>query len=288
MKYFHQKINYMSTECSLKMGRSNPGTGSYETHWHNSIEMIYGFENEYSVTAGQKKFHLCKRDILFIPCRVLHSFHMENQTSRLYFLQFKLSPVYFGGDIDRTKKQKDTFNPIMEQVTIINHEDNPELHPCLVQTVEELIHTMERCQNGYRYHAISKLYEILALLTQFPAASSYYSDHMNTDELETLTKTLAFIEDNFNKHITIDDAAKQCGFNTKYFGRIFNKITGSYFNDFLNDFRIKKATELLQQNPVSVSDVAYSCGFTSIPTFYRYFNKTYNCSPKEFISKYRI
>ncbi len=287
MNFFHQKINYMTTECSLKMGRSNPGTGGYYAHWHNSIEMIYGFENEYCVTAGQKELNIGSNDIVFIPSRIIHSFNMENQPSRLYFLQFKALPLYMGGDIDRNNLTVDTINPIMNNVVIINRQKHPELHPLMVRVVEDIIDIMVQCMDGYRYRAVGRLYEILALLVQFHITAPEYSDDINANELEICMQAMNFIESNFNEQITVEDVANHCGFNSKYFGRLFNKLTGSYFNDFINNFRLKKVTDLLLQEDMSVSSAAYSCGFANLATFYRCFNKTYNCTPKQYMSKYR-
>lgn len=287
MNYFHEKINYMSTECSIKMGRSNPGTGGFRSHWHNSIEMIYGFKDEYDITAGKKDFHITSRDIVFIPSRTIHSFKMKDQPSRLYFLQFKATPLYVGGDIDRYKTTEDIFNPMMKDVVVINQSRDPELHPLMVDIVEDLISIMVHCRDGYRYKAISRVYEILSLLVQFHITTAEYSDEISENELDSCIQAMNFIENNYSEQITVDDAANYCGFNSKYFGRLFYRMTGKYFKDYVNDYRIKKVTELLLQNDMSVSDAAYSCGFLNIATFYRYFNKIYNCSPKQFISKYK-
>ena len=278
----------MSTECSLKMGRSNPGTGGYAQHWHNSVEMIYGYSNEYTVTAGRQTLRLSDNDIIFIPPRILHSFEMKDQPSRLYFLQFKVLPMRIGGDIDRNKKDIDTYDPMTDRIILINRSKDPKLHPLMVKNAEDLIDIMINCRTAYRYMAVSKLYGMLSLLAEFPTAAFNSEEKLSDDEVEIFTKTLNFIEKNYSDHITVDDAAKYCGFNKKYFGRIFNKITDSYFNDFLNDYRIKKAAELLGNKRGPISDIAYSCGFTSIPTFYRCFSKTYGCSPKQFISKYKV
>ena len=287
MNNLHEKLNYMTTECSLKMGRSNPGTGGYHSHWHDSIELIYGFENEYSITAGPKNVMLHSNDIVFIPSRILHSFYMENQPSRLYFLQFKVLPMYVGGDIDRQKKSDDLLSPIVKNLTIISKSQHPELHGAMVKVVEEIISVMEQCKTGYRYIAVSKLYNILGLLAEhYVTTPSFYED-ITAIDLDILMQAIDYIEKKFSEHVTIDDVANHIGFNPKYFGRLFYKVTGSYFNDYVNDFRVKKVADMLLKQYMSVSTAAYSCGFTNLATFYRCFNKCYNCSPRQYISKYK-
>ena len=99
MNYFHQNVNYMSTSCSLKMGRCHLPTANYNMHWHTGIEIIYGGKSNYTVTAGNTVYNMSDGDIIFIPSRILHSFSMVNQPDPLLFIIFKSEPMFKGGDI---------------------------------------------------------------------------------------------------------------------------------------------------------------------------------------------
>lgn len=89
MNYFHQNVEYMSTSCSLKLGRCHLPTSYYEMHWHNGIEIVYGCNSRYTVTAGNTEYEMADGDILFVPSRMLHSF-VKKQPARsavLYNIQ---------------------------------------------------------------------------------------------------------------------------------------------------------------------------------------------------------
>ena len=64
MNYFHQNVEYMSTSCSLKLGRCHLPTSYYEMHWHNGIEIVYGCNSRYTVTAGNTKYEMADGEFL--------------------------------------------------------------------------------------------------------------------------------------------------------------------------------------------------------------------------------
>lgn len=286
MKYFHQKHVYMSTSCSLKIGKSHQPTSHFDMHWHNSIEIIYGYNSEYTVNVGTAEYKMSDGDILFIPSRSLHSFVKINQIDPLYFIIFKAEPIYSGGDIYRGRYDTETFNPLIKTTVKINKA--MDCYNDFKNTIEQLINIMDIQPEGFRYRGVSKLYEIIAFLYKYKISRNALDEAVSEDQMDNIIKSFIFIEEHFNEDISISDVAAHCGFNTKYFGRLFHKVTGSYFKDFLNDFRINQSTKLLNSNDSSITKIAYNCGFSCTATFYRAFSKKYGCSPKQFMEKYSI
>lgn len=287
MNYFHQNVEYMSTSCSLKLGRCHLPTSYYDMHWHNGIEMIYGCSSRYTVTAGSTVYNMSDGDILFVPSRMLHSFVKNNQPDPLYFIIFKVDPMFTGGDVYRGKYDTQDFNPIIRSTVKISSSDHPELYPQLKHETERLIEIMLGYSEGFRYRSVSCLYEIIALLYQYKISGVTADESVTGEQMASVSKSFEFLEKHYGDEITISDAAECCGFNTKYFGRLFFRITGSYFNDFLTDFRINKASEMLRSGDMHIADIAYECGFSGSSTFYRAFRKKYGCSPKQFAYKYK-
>lgn len=287
MKYYHQHNDYMSTNCSLKIGICPFPTSEFAMHWHNGVEMIYGYGSEYNVTVGTKTYHISDGDIMFVPSRSIHSFTKKDQPDPLYFILFKAEPIYSGGELFRNIDNIDLFNPIIKNTVIINKKTHSDLHHHLKNTVEQLIILMTEQPSGFRYGSVSKLYEIIELLYKFKIADNSFDDSLTEHQINSIAKAFEYIEDNYRNDIHITDVAEHCGFDNKYFGRLFFKTTGSYFKDFLNDFRIIKATEIMISNEMSVSHIAFECGFSSVSTFYRAFIKKHGCTPTQFIDMHK-
>jgi YesN/AraC family two-component response regulator len=59
-------------------------------------------------------------------------------------------------------------------------------------------------------------------------------------------------------------------------------ITGMPANDFVKSLRLKKATQLLQENSHTVYEVAYMVGYENSKYFSREFKKRFGKTPSEY------
>ncbi|MDY3846236.1 MAG: helix-turn-helix domain-containing protein [Eubacteriales bacterium] len=83
-------------------------------------------------------------------------------------------------------------------------------------------------------------------------------------------EVLKYIEETFKTDITLKALSKKFGYVPNYFSELFNKFTGMHLREYLNRRRISEACSIKKQNPcLSLSKIAYECGFSSENTFYR-------------------
>lgn len=72
------------------------------------------------------------------------------------------------------------------------------------------------------------------------------------------------------------------GTNRTYLSRFFNEENGQTFYDFVNNYRVEHATQLLRTSSYTVLEVAEKSGFNSVSTFRRAFVAAHKCSPNEY------
>lgn len=85
--------------------------------------------------------------------------------------------------------------------------------------------------------------------------------------------------DDFN--LTVESLAKALHLSHSQFGRKLNALTGYSPNRFIRAIRFKKAKELLQDETLSIANIAYSCGFNDPDYFSRAFKKELGKTPVE-------
>lgn len=99
-------------------------------------------------------------------------------------------------------------------------------------------------------------------------------------------KAFEYLNQNFNKSITLAEVSKLAGMTEVSFSRFFKNRSGKTFIDSLNDIRLGHASRMLIDTTHSISEIAYNCGFNNISNFNRIFKKKKGCTPKEFKEGY--
>ena len=111
-------------------------------------------------------------------------------------------------------------------------------------------------------------------------------NHLLTKDKKTdnivIDKLIQFINENFSKNISLQDAAETVFFNPAYCSRFFKEQTGENFSDYLIKVRMENAFSLRKEKK-KVTDISKECGNNSSGYFTRVFKEYYNCTPSEYI-----
>lgn len=96
-----------------------------------------------------------------------------------------------------------------------------------------------------------------------------------------IKEAITYIEQNFQNDISVVDIANRLGINRSYFGKIFKQTLKQTPQEFLINYRMIKATELLRLTKMSIGDISKAVGYENKLHFSRAFKKIYNISPRE-------
>ena len=108
-----------------------------------------------------------------------------------------------------------------------------------------------------------------------PSAEEAFVEHLNE-----------YLEKNYeNSELGIDEMSANFNLSRIQFYRKVKAIFGLSPTDILRSYRLIKSAELIKENRLTISEVAYSCGFSSPSYFTRCFKDKFNISPSEFSSK---
>lgn len=91
-----------------------------------------------------------------------------------------------------------------------------------------------------------------------------------------------YIEEHHTEDLSLARAAKAVNMSTFYFCKMFKKVTGINFTDYLSRVRIEKAKNLLLNPNLRVSEIAFEVGFQSLTHFNRVFKKILGQSPTDY------
>lgn len=106
----------------------------------------------------------------------------------------------------------------------------------------------------------------------------------NSDKL--MEKIMKVINDNLdNPELKVERLAEEVGLSRAQLHRRIKEMTGISTGEFIRNIRLKKAADLLSENKINISQVAYMVGFSSQTHFSTAFRKFYGISPTEHINK---
>lgn len=167
--------------------------------------------------------------------------------------------------------------------------DQPVYHAKLKDLREDMMNEMlyiAHHKDASPFHLIGHLYLFMDYLTRsvaflnMPKGSKLQDFYMK--------EALSFIEQNFQNDISVEDIASTCGLNRSYFGKIFKNAVGKSPQEFLLNYRMIKATELLKLTQLSVGDISIAVGYANQLHFSRAFKNIYGISPREWRKQNRL
>jgi AraC-like DNA-binding protein len=131
-----------------------------------------------------------------------------------------------------------------------------------------------------KHEAIVKLLSIFA--QHLSMLSNQVVMQQDNAEPPVITRAKEFIQEHQTENLRLGHVAKSVNTSTFYFCKMFKKVTGINFTDYLSRVRIEKSKNLLLNPNLRVSEIAFEVGFQSLTHFNRVFKKILGQSPTEY------
>ena len=157
----------------------------------------------------------------------------------------------------------------------IYHSHSKELREKLA---DEMLYIVNHSHES-SFHLIGHLYLFMDYLLQSAKSTKLVSSGRMSDYY--IKEAINYIEQNFQNNISIEDIATVCGINRSYLGKIFRNSIGRSPQEFLMNYRMVKATELLKLTSLSIADISSAVGYENQLHFSRAFKNIYGVSPRE-------
>ena len=124
---------------------------------------------------------------------------------------------------------------------------------------------------------------ITSLEEKMKAACRNVKGSRKESSLSVIEKAKSYINDHFQKDISLDEVSKEVNVSPYYFSKLFKEETGQNYIEYMTEIRINKAKELLSQgNETSMKEICISCGYQDPNYFSRIFKKTVGLTPTEY------
>lgn len=130
----------------------------------------------------------------------------------------------------------------------------------------------------------------------FEEAAKRFMDYLKTDDEEIpaefavnqnfLSRVEEITEKNYaNTDYDLNALAHMMNYSTVHLSRKFKKMSGQNFSQYLTEYRMEKAVNLLENTDMRVGEIAEQCGFGSRGYFSTTFKKYTSLTPQEYREK---
>ncbi|MBU0478574.1 AraC family transcriptional regulator [bacterium] len=269
-----------------------------ELHTHDFIELVYILRgkgiNVIQMQGENKKsknaeFPVTVGDFFVITPEQAHGY---KNADNLELVNILIDSAVFKKEIRSKLKDIDSFNdlfyiePFYRKETDFKYklhltsEQSKFVEAILNKTVNEI----EKEPEGYNILIKAYIFELIVNVCRF---YSDYQKQKNIDKdistkRETCFRVIRYVEDNYDKDIHLKDLADIGYLQTNYFCKVFKDISGMTPMEYVTNYRIQKACDLLSNTDKSVTDVCFEVGFHDSSYFARMFKELIKTSPSEY------
>lgn len=245
-------------------------------HWHHYWEILCQIEGKTRIRVGKDEYLSEEGDITIIGSDELHSTQKITSRHCLLILQFRGSLLMpYMKEIEQFKYLS---NLIFEQMGNYQHfriQNNYYIRGLLERTLQEY----RDKQLGYEIQIQAYLMQMFAFFLRNQYLSVPQMDSKKVEALEKVKDSLIYLENNYDKNITLNQVAAVSCMSVYNFCRIFKTATDRTLIEYLNYIRIREAEKLLLSGDCSIGKIAMDMGFSSLSYFNKVFKRKNEMSP---------
>ncbi|MGT2845648.1 helix-turn-helix transcriptional regulator [Streptococcus massiliensis] len=282
-----QNIAYkeQGTPYSLTRTITENGQPDILFHWHTDVEIVYVHEGTARFHIDYDYFNSEAGDIILIRPNALHSIHPIGQERHcMDALNFHLDLTgYSTMDAASINYLQPLYNGELDFVRVIKPQQAAyqAIKSCLFAAMEIGYERKEH----FEFLLKAQLNQLLYLLFSQGYVTSKEMSLDSYRKEEKIRSLIDYIGEHYQENLTIEHLANYCGYSATHFMNFFKKHLGVSCIEYLIQFRLRKAAELLQHSTISVLEIAQQIGFNNLSNFNRQFKKYYQMTPSQYRKK---
>lgn len=257
----------------------------FPKHTHNFVEVIYMCSGQTHHIINDKEVILYAGELLFLSQSATQEILPCNEED--VAVNFIILPEFFNQSIAMMGQEDNSFRNFIIGCLKSNndvgylHFKATDILP-VQNLVENLIWTIINDKPNNRNMAQITMGLLFLELMNYSEKVEVGKEYL---EQKLLLVILRYIEENY-KDGQLSILAGKLGYDLYYLSRMIKKVTGSTYKELLQTKRFHQAVFLLEQTRLSISDIAYSVGYSNISYFHKVFYKKYEMTPNQYRKKY--
>lgn len=263
------------------------GENEVPLHYHNNMEIIAVIAGEGSFQIDLQNYQAKAGDLFIIPRGALHAVRGLNQQGcECQTIQFDLN-LLDHNYLDQCQIQ--FVNPLLtEQISFQHHIQPTDSGYLGILTTFQMLKTLLTTQPyGFELGLRGQLFWLFSQLFHEKIAIETATQPPTDDKLAKLKIIINYIHEHYHQTLSMGQLAQLLDYSEYHFMRFFKAQTGITCGEYIQQYRLQQAAELLRTSNLSITDVAYECGFDNSAYFSTCFKKKYITTPRAYRQKFK-
>ncbi|WP_296385814.1 AraC family transcriptional regulator [Winogradskyella sp.] len=243
-------------------------------HQHEEIQLSFIVEGEGTLIVGDTINNYTTGDVLVIGSNLPHVFksdsesYMQSHMLTLFFTEQSFGRLFF--NLEELNEVQSFF-------------DRSKYGFKLNSNLEELRALFLQLKKTSKINRFIILLQLLNRMVEsdYTSLSSFvYDKKYSNIEGDRMRNVFEFTFNYYANDITLNEISKVANMTKTAFCKYFKKRTNKTYIQFLNEFRIEKAVNLLKEkSDYSIAEIAFMSGFRNISNFNRIFKRIKDKTP---------
>ena len=239
----------------------------FPSHVHDVTEIVCILKGRVDMTIGGEKLEILPGDIAMAFPAVPHSYDFVSSDAVGLTLIFAPDTI---AEFSRVFRTKQPVSPILR-----SHARAPELAPIIDGLMKVSQAGKDYLWEGYLHLFLSYLMTCLPLCSASRGGQSGLTGQV-----------LQYVSEHYTEPLSLETTARALGISRIHLSHIFSQQLNINFRQYINSLRVDRACKLLQDPALSVSQIAYICGYENLRTFHRAFLGRVGMAPSQYRTKH--
>lgn len=267
--------------------RANLNERAIAWHWHDEFEVGYVTDGCVRLSVGSRHCELHGGEGFFINVGVLHAFSEVPGSPGLQ------NSIVFSSSLIEGRTDSVFWQRYIKPVTAADNMPGmffgceQEWHREAVRSLDGAWQAMNAQGPEYELTVRHLLSHFLYLLTEHLPTGPQEHSARSARENERIKLMLRYIQDHFAEQMTTEDIARSAMVSASECLRCFHSAIGVTPIQYLKQYRVLKASHLLQTTDLKITEIGEQCGFHDMSYFAKTFRGVQGCTPGAYRGQFR-
>ena len=259
-----------------KFHPGNPNS-DIQWHYHPEIELVYVKGGSGKRQIGSHVSYYTESSLMLIGSNLPHCGFTDRHTTHKHETVLQMHETFLGDDfmdIPEMNKIKDLFEMAKGGIAFRGKTK---------QEVGKQLEAMEFQEDFARLMTLLQILNTLSASQEFRVLNAGgFALEASVKDNDRLNVVFNYVKTHFKEEITLQEISDLVSMTIPSFCRYFKKMTSKTFTQFVNEYRLVHASKLLAEQPMTITDVCYECGFNNFSHFSKSFKAFTGHSPSDY------